>query len=148
MRSKPRLLTAIWFGATGLVPSLLWFLPGIVKRNLFSGLHLWTFFLFPGIAAAVSGFLVGPALLDPERVRSIGRAFLQGALVAVFSVVLYAPMSAAYGALTGAEGGTGSFFSLTIMILSFCLVVCGWAIALIGGLSGAVLYKLSRRKEQ
>lgn len=80
MKSHPRAFAALWFGVTGLIPGILWFLPAMIKRGSYTAFHIWVFLLFPAVAAAMSGFLIGAVLLDPERIKSMGRALLRGAL--------------------------------------------------------------------
>jgi len=137
----PRALAALVFGGAALLLTGLWFGPILVRRAepvswlLYAGL--------PGIAAAVSGGLLGRPLVCRRGPGGDGPAFLRGAAIALVALLLFAPLYA--GVLKVTEPGWTSVAGLTVLVLEFGALALGWALVLVGGLAGWGLHRWARR---
>ena len=137
----PRSLAALVFGGAALLLTGLWFGPILVRSAdpvswlLYAGL--------PGIAAAVSGALLGRPLLRRRGPGGDGMAFLRGAAIALVALFLFAPLYASVVKVT--EPGWTSVVGLTVLVLEFGALALGWALVLVGGLAGWGLHRWARR---
>jgi hypothetical protein len=140
LQNRPRLLAALVFGGAGLLLPTLWYLPVIgpsrnaVVMTLYIGL--------PGLAAAVAG-AVGEPWLDPARCRSGGRAVARGAGIAAGALVVFAPLLAL--GLKWTEPGWSNPLGLAALILWFSVIAVGWAVAVVGGVAGWLVWRWRQR---
>jgi hypothetical protein len=140
LRHRPRLLAALVFGGAGLLLPTLWFLPVIGPSH--NAVVLTLYIGLPGLAAAVAG-AIGEPWLDPARCRSGGRAVARGAGIAAGALVVFAPLLAL--GLKWTEPGWTNPLGLTALILWFSLVAVGWAVALVGGVAGWLVWRWRQR---
>ena len=122
MRRRPRLTSAVGFGAAGAAVAAAWFLPSVLRNR--DGVALVLYVVAPGVAAALAGVLAGTAFVDPARTGSPGRATLRGAAVASLALVIFAPMYALL--FTWTAPGRASVVGLTFLVLTFSAVALWW----------------------
>lgn len=137
----PRLLAAFVFGSAALVLTGLWFGPVLFRR---ADAVSWLLYIgLPGIAAAVSGAVLGRPLVDPRNPATAGAALLRGAGIALVALLLFAPLYATVVGVT--EPGWTSVLGLTLVVLEFGALALGWALVVVGSLVAWGLHRWARR---
>ena len=139
----PRLVAGLWFAAAGALLPALWFLPSAMHRHW----TLWFLYLaLPGIAAGISGSLLGHRILDARWRGGGWRAALRGTLVALVAFAIFAPCFAAVYALTELPEAHVNVFGLAMAVLGVGLLMTGVMTLPLGGLCGWLLYLVVRRR--
>lgn len=148
----PRLFASAWFGITGAIFPILWFgSSSLIYLDRFiasgdvddlGGFLMWI--VAPWLSASISGFIIGPAILDSGKCRSLFRSFLLGMGVALSAYVIFSFLFSFISMITSeSEGNTFLFPFLESLYLG--LLGFAWFFCLIGGISGMLLYLARRR---
>lgn len=137
----PRLLAAAWFAAAGAIPSLIFSLiarrtPGNSAPLMYIG-----FVLVTAAIAGVYGAALGALILDPLHVGTGFRAFGLGCVVAGLSFVTFAFL---LSLVSGLQVNSFDFFSAFVLFMFFGFILVGWALLLIGGVAGWLLFRRYR----
>lgn len=133
-----RLWAAGVFAAAGLLLAAAWFAPAFRRTGDFVTLALYVG--LPGLAAAVAGWLRGPAL--SLRAANGVQAAWRGAVTGMLGFVIYAPLFAL--GIKWSEPGWSSLLGLTALTLSVGLLTVGWVIAGVGAVAGWVVWRFGR----
>jgi hypothetical protein len=148
---RPRLLAAVWFACTALIPIAIFF--GITGRTFFFGPAALlevpiatTFVALPVCMAAFFGFTIGSSILDDHLVTRGGYAVVYGVLVAVAS---YVGMMGGYFALVffstflNSRSGQDPLETISSFLTLFAIgvLLVGWSIVLAGAFSGWLLFR-------
>jgi hypothetical protein len=100
-------------------------------------LFFW-YIIVPSSLAAVSGFLLGADILNPDKVRSTRQAGVRGLLVSLAAWLAFAPL------LSTITGSAMSFLQKFFFVLVFGTVIFGWLIGGVGIATGLLLFRLRR----
>ncbi|HEV7376475.1 MAG TPA: hypothetical protein VGN95_17310 [Pyrinomonadaceae bacterium] len=138
----PRLLAAAWFAAAGAIPSLILLIIGSRTPGNSAPLMFWIVLLLvtAGIAG-VYGAALGALILDPLHVGTGFRAFVLGCVVAGLSFVTFAFL---LSLVSGLQANSLDFFSAFVLFMFYGSILAGWAVLLIGGAAGWLLFKRYR----
>lgn len=143
-RLPPRVVSALVFGAAGMLPPTLWFVPALVTRH--GDAVSWLLYLaLPGACAAIAGALLGRPLAAPTAPGRGGGAMLRGVGVATAALLLFAPLYACVVKWT--EPGWTSVLGLATAVLGVAALTLWWTLAVVGGLAGWLLYRWSLRRD-
>jgi uncharacterized membrane protein YkvI len=107
---------------------------------------LFLYVLLPTVASSIAGYTSGAQILDSQRTRSNGRAFIMGVFVALEALAFLAPLFAVAYTLSKSSGES-SILGLAISILTAGFLATAPLILPIGGLAGLLLYSIHRRME-
>ncbi len=147
---RPRLLAAVWFACTALIPIVIFF--GIIGRMfffnpaaVFEATTASIFVALPLCMATFFGFTIGSRILDEQLVARGRNAAGYGALVAVAS---YGGMMGAYVMLMVLSSFTNSRgvqdpFEMMLSVLTVFLIGAlwvGWSIVIAGAIGGWLLF--------
>src|SRR6266581_3094259 len=148
---SPRLFSGWWFSVAAALPVLFFFvLFGFGKSSFHESLQVaWVFAELPLVSAALLGFTMGAAILDPKRVRHPWQAGLRGILVAALSYPLFMATWLLPGTLGLATKGTSEAqpeFSAVLMMFLLGAIFVGWLIVLAGFAAGVLLFALAQRE--
>ena len=143
IKLHPRITAGVWFLMFGLLPPSLWFLPSIVKRHDLQSLFL--FVLLPAMTAFVAGATWGFRILDLHLGRTQLLAFLHGIIVAIIAFLIWVPSFAALFPLIETEGKVTNIIAFAVGVFYVGLLATGWALGLLGGLGGWILYVITRK---
>jgi hypothetical protein len=127
------------FGITGTALSVTWWSPVIFHAR--GALPFVLFIGTPGIAAAVSGWILGKPLFDPAR--NPRRAALRGAAISSLALLLFAPLFASVYVWTQPTFERWNVLSLTLLLLIGSAFVIWWLVALVGAAAGWALSVLA-----
>ena len=98
------------------------------------------YIIIPGILAAISGFILGADILNPDKVRRARQAAFRGLCVSMVAWLAFVPiLSMAMGKETNM-----SFLNKLLLVLMVGPVVAGWLIAIFGMATGLLLYRLRK----
>jgi hypothetical protein len=142
--ARPRLFTALVFGAAGFLLAATWFLPVATPSRRPVGFMLYI--VLPGVAAGLAGGLLGAPLLDSARCRSGARAALRGAATSLAALVIFAPLFA-FG-LKWTEPGWTSLIGLAWLVLTVGLLAVGWMVAVVGAGAGWLVWRQMRKSAE
>jgi purine-cytosine permease-like protein len=137
---KQRAYAGLWFTAAGVAPwmyRLRDFLPPVPESD-FLEFVIW-FILVPALIAGLLGALLGAAILDPHKVKSIWNAAFRGFIIAVLSFLLSAVLISAQEAYTHEYE---SFVGILFMMLLVGGMVIGWMAVIVGTFAGLMLHQL------
>lgn len=139
----PRLLAAAWFACAGAIPGILFLM--VATRNDHPNPSAWFYILGTWLVtialAAFYGSTFGARILDPLDVGTGAQAFWQGTVVAGFSFVTFIFLLSLY---SGLQRGSLDFLSAFVLLMVFGSMLVGWAVLLVGGLAGWLLFKKYR----
>ncbi|MBV9211534.1 MAG: hypothetical protein JOZ52_12930 [Acidobacteria bacterium] len=136
---RPRLLTAGWFAVAGAIPGfVIMLLLGGFRNGTGTVMLMW---LATAAIAALYGGALGVEILKPESIGKGSQAFGQGCLVAALSFVTFIFL---ISVLTGMQQGRLDFFTVFFTLMIFGSLLVGWAVVLLGGLAGWLLFKRYR----
>jgi len=156
---KARLLAAGWFAGAACVPVCAFFLfIWVMMANAGSDVRftqetirfVWLFAAIPISAAALMGFMFGCQIVDPLFRTTAWRAALRGTLVAFLSYVLFVVGYGVSAAVSTDLPRTDSLIhgvSVMAFVFFIGLVLVGWLILIAGGLSGWLLYRVSKKHQ-
>ncbi|MBV9957806.1 MAG: hypothetical protein JO360_05260 [Acidobacteria bacterium] len=139
----PRLLAAAWFAVAGAMPGVLLLL--VVTLNNSLGASVWLAYLGLWLStaamAAFYGGTCGAKILDPLYIGTGGQAFWQGCAVAFLSFVTFGFLLSIFSSL---QAFSFNFFTAFLLFMFFGGILVGWAVMLVGGLAGWLLFKRYR----
>lgn len=98
------------------------------------------YIIIPGILAAISGFILGADILNPDKVRRARQAAFRGLCVSMAAWLAFVPI---LSMVMGQETNM-SFLNKLLLVLMFGPVVAGWLIAIVGMSTGLLLYRLRK----
>jgi hypothetical protein len=96
------------------------------------------YIIIPGILAAISGFILGADILNPDKVRRARQAAFRGLCVSMVAWLAFVPI------LSMVMGSNMSFLNKLLLVLMVGPVVAGWLIAIFGMATGLLLYRLRK----
>lgn len=137
--SARRPLAALWFAGFGALATFLFFLP-LVRAPRVVILYI----VLPSLAAGISGYLWGGAILDPSKVQNYGKAVVRGVLVGAGTFVIFAAFYSCGVPMLEGPWSLGQVRSLFLLTLTLG-VLMGGPLAAVAGIAAAVtLFKLGR----
>ncbi len=139
--ARPRLFTALVFGAAGLLLAAAWFLPVVAPSR--RPVAFMLYIVLPGVAAGLAGGLLGAPLLDPSKCRSGASAALRGAATSLAALVIFAPLFA-FG-IKWTEPGWTNPLGLAWLVLMVGLLAVGWMVAVVGAGAGWLVWRQMRK---
>jgi hypothetical protein len=134
-------VSALALGVAGLLVPVLWFFP--VASHLRDPGTFFLYGLLPGVAAGIAG-AVGAPFMVPGRCRTPGGAAVSGAVIALASILLFAPLFAV--GLEVTEPQWHGLFGIMSLVVFFSLVGPGWVIALAGACAGWIVWSWIARR--
>lgn len=148
---RDRLLAGAWFEAASFLPIFLLCLLFIADTSPELIFFALPFFIPAIFISFVSGVAFGSDILNPNKVKTSGKAMLKGAKVALFADAIYIPLFAIGFALrniiaSGSEDTNISAFLSYLyggFIISgfYGLLLNGWLLPIIGAVVGCLLYQ-------
>jgi hypothetical protein len=138
----PRTAAALAFGAAGMLLPAAWFAPVLLRAHDAASWALYV--ALPGAAGAAAGALLGRTLATPGGVGDGASAALRGAGVGALALLLFAPLFAA--GVKWSEPGWTSVLGLTALVLELGALAVGWAVLVVGGAVGWLLYRGTRAR--
>jgi hypothetical protein len=143
MKTSPtqRLYAALCFMLAGGIPGVCMILYDLARFDRLGTTLEFLFFWYiivPAFLAALSGFLFGADILNPDKVRSARQAGVRGLLVSLAAWLAFVPI------LSAIAGSNWSFLHMFFLVLVFGTVIFGWLIGGVGIATGLLLYRLRR----
>ena len=143
MSLTQRLYAALLFMLAGAIPGVSLILYDLARQGTvgttLSFLLFW-YLVVPGILAAISGFIIGADILNPDKVRRARQAAARGLFVSLAAWLAFVPIMSA---VAGKEINM-SFLQKLLLVLIFGSVIVGWLIAGVGMAAGLLLYRLRK----
>lgn len=140
---SPRVVGAAWFGVWGLAAAgAIYLVPAVDRGDL---PQLVLFVLLPGVAGAVAGAVVGPALLEREGVGAAKAAGL-GLAAALLAHLVFGPVFAAgWWLFAGHDPGSQGVLGVALAATTLGVPMMGAVTLPAGALAGWLLHRIGRR---
>jgi hypothetical protein len=150
MRNKysHRFISSIAFMIAGSISGLSVILYDLASTQNFHDLQtkkLWIVILYlivPGSLASSFGFIIGGDILDSNKVKTSWQAGVRGLYVSVASWLVYAVVMTF---VVESYPNNSSFVGTFILILLFGSALIGWWVAVLGIVTGLLLYRIRSR---
>ena len=143
---RQRLYAALSFMVAGGIPGvclILYELDQFKRVRTKLSFFLFLYIIIPGLLAAISGFILGADILNPDKVRSARQAAFRGLCVSMAAWLAFVPI---LSMLIGSETNMG-FLHKLLLVLMFGPVVAGWLIVIVGTATGLLLYRLRKPQQ-
>jgi hypothetical protein len=143
-RRSPRASSALLFGGATVIVTYFAWIPSARTSGLTPALTIAA-----GAAHALAAWFTGDRLLDDSRTRSFAEAGLVGAFTSLLALAIFSPLFAIVlfdTDITQPSNWIG-YLLTPVLVATFAFLAIGWALMLVSGVVGCVLYGLLRRQQ-
>lgn len=134
-----RPLAAVWFAAFGALSTFLFFL-----RLAMAPHAIVLYIAMPSLAAGISGYIWGGAILDSSKTRTYGQSVLRGFLVGAGTFAIFAVLYSFGVTLLEGEWSLIRVRGIFLFTLTFGILMGGPLAAVTGVTASVTLFRLGR----